>query len=119
VVLLRGIQDERHRTVVDQADLHVRTEPPTPVGNSYERLLDKTGELTAEKPTSATGHFRFFAAPGEWPLRTLPPKAMWSTAGWSPSEAWWPRWQSPCRPTPASTGAARSGPRVSTPCARQ
>ena len=26
-------------------------------------------------PTSATGHFRFFAAPGEWTLRTLAPKA--------------------------------------------
>ena len=25
-------------------------------------------------PTSATGHFRFFAAPGEWTLRTLAPK---------------------------------------------
>ena len=39
------------------------------------RLLDKTGEFTAEVPTSATGHFRFFAAPGEWTLRTLAPKA--------------------------------------------
>ncbi len=26
-------------------------------------------------PTSATGHFRFFAAPGSWTLRTLAPKA--------------------------------------------
>ncbi|MGH3330222.1 MAG: DUF1416 domain-containing protein, partial [Nocardioidaceae bacterium] len=25
--------------------------------------------------TSATGHFRFFAAPGEWTLRTLAPRA--------------------------------------------
>ena len=39
------------------------------------RLLDSTGEFTAEVPTSATGHFRFFAAPGEWTLRTLAPKA--------------------------------------------
>lgn len=46
-----------------------------PVGNAYVRLLDKTGEFTAEVPTSATGHFRFFAAPGEWTLRTLAPKA--------------------------------------------
>ena len=45
-----------------------------PVGNAYVRLLDKTGEFTAEVPTSATGHFRFFAAPGEWTLRTLAPK---------------------------------------------
>jgi uncharacterized GH25 family protein len=46
-----------------------------PVGNAYVRLLDKSGEFTAEVPTSATGHFRFFAAPGEWTLRTLAPKA--------------------------------------------
>ena len=46
-----------------------------PVGNAYVRLLDRTGEFTAEVPTSATGHFRFFAAPGRWTLRTLAPKA--------------------------------------------
>jgi len=46
-----------------------------PVGGAYVRLLDRTGEFTAEVPTSATGHFRFFAAPGEWTLRTLAPKA--------------------------------------------
>ena len=47
---------------------------PEPVGNAYVRLLDQTGEFTAEVPTSATGHFRFFAAPGEWTLRTLAPR---------------------------------------------
>ena len=46
-----------------------------PVGNAYVRLLDRSGEFTAEVPTSATGQFRFFAAPGEWTLRTLAPKA--------------------------------------------
>ena len=45
------------------------------VGNAYVRLLDMSGEFTAVVPTSATGHFRFFAAPGEWTLRTLAPKA--------------------------------------------
>jgi uncharacterized protein DUF1416 len=45
-----------------------------PVGGAYVRLLDQTGEFTAEVPTSATGQFRFFAAPGEWTLRTLAPK---------------------------------------------
>ena len=45
-----------------------------PVGNAYVRLLDRTGEFTAEVPTSATGHFRFFAGPGEWTLRTLAPQ---------------------------------------------
>ena len=46
-----------------------------PVGNAYVRLLDRTGEFTAEVPTSATGHFRFFAGDGAWTLRTLAPKA--------------------------------------------
>jgi hypothetical protein len=46
-----------------------------PLGGAYVRLLDRTGEFTAEVPTSATGHFRFFAAPGQWTLRTLAPKA--------------------------------------------
>ena len=45
-----------------------------PVENAYVRLLDRTGEFTAEVPTSATGHFRFFAGPGEWTLRTLAPR---------------------------------------------
>ena len=47
-----------------------------PVGNAYVRLLDRTGEFTAEVPTSATGQFRFFAGPGEWTLRTLAPKSI-------------------------------------------
>lgn len=47
-----------------------------PVGNAYVRLLDRTGEFTAEVPTSATGQFRFFAGPGEWTLRTLAPKSV-------------------------------------------
>ena len=52
----------------------VVTRDEQPVGNAYVRLLDRTGEFTAEVPTSATGHFRFFAAPGEWTLRTLAPR---------------------------------------------
>jgi len=46
-----------------------------PVHGAYVRLLDRTGEFTAEVPTSATGHFRFFAGEGQWTLRTLAPKA--------------------------------------------
>jgi hypothetical protein len=53
----------------------VVTRSDQPVANAYVRLLDRTGEFAAEVPTSATGHFRFFAAPGEWTLRTLAPKA--------------------------------------------
>jgi hypothetical protein len=46
-----------------------------PVAGAYVRLLDRTGEFTAEVPTSATGHFRFFAGDGNWTLRTLAPRA--------------------------------------------
>ena len=42
-----------------------------PVGGAYVRLLDATGEFTAEVVTSAAGQFRFFAAPGTWTLRAL------------------------------------------------
>jgi len=44
-----------------------------PVAGAYVRLLDAGGEFTAEVQTSATGHFRFFAADGRWTLRTLAP----------------------------------------------
>jgi hypothetical protein len=43
----------------------------TPVAGAYVRLLDGTGEFTAEVVTSATGDFRFFAAPGAWTLSVL------------------------------------------------
>ena len=42
-----------------------------PLGGAYVRLLDATGEFTAEVRTSDNGVFRFFAAPGDWTLRTL------------------------------------------------
>jgi uncharacterized protein YfaS (alpha-2-macroglobulin family) len=42
-----------------------------PVGGAFVRLLDGTGEFTAEVVASASGHFRFFAAPGTWTLRAL------------------------------------------------
>ncbi|WP_375480553.1 DUF1416 domain-containing protein [uncultured Jatrophihabitans sp.] len=42
-----------------------------PVPGAYVRLLDGTGEFTAEVVTSATGDFRFFAAPGKWTLSVL------------------------------------------------
>jgi hypothetical protein len=46
-----------------------------PVGGAYVRLLDRTGEFAAEVATSTAGAFRFFAAPGQWTLRTLAPPA--------------------------------------------
>lgn len=42
-----------------------------PVAGAYVRLLDESGEFTAEVVTSATGNFRFFAAPGSWTLSVL------------------------------------------------
>ena len=36
------------------------------MGGAYVRLLDGSNEFTAEVVTSATGQFRFFAAPGSW-----------------------------------------------------
>ena len=41
------------------------------VAGAYVRLLDSTGEFTAEVVTSPEGVFRFFAAPGSWTLRAL------------------------------------------------
>ena len=40
---------------------------------AYVRLLDGTGEFTAEVQTSASGYFRFYAAEGDWTLRVLAP----------------------------------------------
>ncbi len=42
-----------------------------PVAGAYVRLLGTDGEFTAEVQSSATGYFRFYAADGEWTLRTL------------------------------------------------
>jgi len=42
-----------------------------PVAGAYVRLLDSSGEFTAEVVTSPAGQFRFFAAPGSWTLRAL------------------------------------------------
>ncbi|ODT99482.1 MAG: hypothetical protein ABS81_25630 [Pseudonocardia sp. SCN 72-86] len=43
----------------------------SPVGGAFVRLLDGTGEFTAEVVSSASGDFRFFAAPGTWTVRAL------------------------------------------------
>ena len=49
----------------------VRADGGDPVAGAYVRLLDATGEFTAEVVTSPAGQFRFFAAPGTWTLRAL------------------------------------------------
>jgi len=66
---LQGI-DTTRETVIQG----VVTADGTPVPNAYVRLLDGGGEFTAEVVSSATGHFRFFAAPGEWTVRALSSK---------------------------------------------
>jgi hypothetical protein len=45
------------------------------VANGYVRLLDGSGEFTAEVPTNAEGQFRFFASPGVWTLVVQAPGA--------------------------------------------
>ncbi|BBH17119.1 hypothetical protein Back2_14060 [Nocardioides baekrokdamisoli] len=67
---LNGINTEIEAIIQGQV-----TRAGEPVPNAYVRLLDKSGEFTAEVPTSASGHFRFFAGDGQWTLRTLAPKA--------------------------------------------
>ncbi|GAB3797223.1 DUF1416 domain-containing protein [Micromonospora zhanjiangensis] len=49
----------------------VRADSGETVAGAYVRLLDSTGEFTAEVVTSPEGQFRFFAAPGTWTLRAL------------------------------------------------
>jgi len=71
---LDGI-DVKKEAIIQGQVVHANSHGQSdPVGNAYVRLLDRTGEFTAEVPTSATGHFRFFAGPGEWTLRTLAPR---------------------------------------------
>jgi Protein of unknown function (DUF1416) len=47
------------------------TKAGSPVPAAYVRLLDGNGDFTAEVVTSATGDFRFFAAPGNWTLSVM------------------------------------------------
>jgi uncharacterized protein DUF1416 len=51
-----------------------------PVKGAYVRLLDASGEFTAEVPTGESGDFRFFAGTGTWTVRVLAP-------GSAPAEA--------------------------------
>ncbi len=57
-----------------EAVLHgVVSRAGAPLPGAYVRLLGSTGDFTAEVQTSATGYFRFYAAEGDWTLRTLYP----------------------------------------------
>ena len=65
-VLPAGIDVEKETVIYG-----VVSKDDAPVAGAYVRLLDGTGEFTAEVVTSATGDFRFFAAPGSWTLSVL------------------------------------------------
>lgn len=60
--------DLENETVITGAVVNADNEP---VPGAYVRLLDSSGEFTAEVVTSPAGVFRFFAAPGTWTLRAL------------------------------------------------
>jgi hypothetical protein len=61
-----GVDIEKETVITGQVCAGV-----DPVAGAYVRLLDATGEFTAEVVTSPAGQFRFFAAPGTWTLRAL------------------------------------------------
>ncbi len=67
---LEGVNVDREAVIQG-----VVTRNGEPVSTAYVRLLDRSGEFTAEVPVSATGQFRFFAGPGDWTLRTLAPRS--------------------------------------------
>jgi hypothetical protein len=60
------------------------TSSGSPVGGAFVRLLDSTGEFTAEVVSSASGDYRFYAAPGTWTVRALSRSAgvVVRVAGW-------------------------------------
>lgn len=66
-VLPADIDVERETVVTGRV---VRADS-SPIGGAYVRLLDATGQFTAEVVSSATGDFRFFAVPGRWTVRAL------------------------------------------------
>jgi len=67
------------QTVIQGVILKAGTDDSVPngvaVNNGHVRLLDSTGEFTAEVPTNLEGQFRFFAAPGSWTLVVQAPGA--------------------------------------------
>lgn len=62
-----GVDVEKETVLTGQ----VTDASSSPVAGAFVRLLDSTGEFTAEVVASPTGDFRFFAAPGTWTLRAL------------------------------------------------
>ena len=75
---LDGI-DLTKQTVIQGVILKYGVDDSVPNGvavtNGHVRLLDASGEFTAEVPTNLEGQFRFFAAPGSWTLVVQAPGA--------------------------------------------
>ena len=75
---LDGI-DLTKQTVIQGVILKEGVDDSVPNGvavtNGHIRLLDASGEFTAEVPTNSDGQFRFFAAPGTWTLVAQAPGA--------------------------------------------
>ena len=75
---LDGI-DLTKQTVIQGVILKEGVDDSVPNGvavtNGHVRLLDASGEFTAEVPTNSDGQFRFFAAPGSWTLVVQTPGA--------------------------------------------
>ena len=75
---LDGI-DLTKQTVIQGVILKEGVDDSVPNGvavtNGHVRLLDASGEFTAEVPTNSDGQFRFFAAPGSWTLVVQAPGA--------------------------------------------
>ena len=75
---LDGIELSK-QTVIQGQVLKAGVEDSVPNGaavtNGHVRLLDASGEFTAEVPTNNEGQFRFFAAPGSWTLVVQAPGA--------------------------------------------
>lgn len=65
--LPQGVDTEKETVLTGQ----VLDGSGNPVAGAFVRLLDGTGEFTAEVVASASGDFRFYAAPGTWTLRAL------------------------------------------------
>ena len=63
---LEGVDVTRETVIEGTVRLHGE-----PVAGAFVRLLDASGEFTAEVVTSESGGFRFFAAPGSWTVRAL------------------------------------------------
>jgi hypothetical protein len=66
-----GVDVEKETVIYGVVSTRTAEGADAPVPGAYVRLLDGTGEFTAEVVTSATGDFRFFAAPGSWSLSVM------------------------------------------------